>query len=479
MSLFKFVVLTIFFIAFKNSATAQDDFAYFSPTSKQYYSSKIEELKTRKPSLKYTDKDQQKYYESILKSRDEGLKTDLENNLIIHDTFLLNKCTRVLDKIKKANAGFDYKPVQFFIYRSAVPNAASLGDGSFYVNLGLFLIVDNEEELAFILGHELAHFFLAHFEKRIDNNISLLGSEEFKEEMKSIKKSQDGRYLRFRKLMKDVTTKGGAHSRFKESDADSLAVTLVSKAGYRVDKSARILLKLDHSDDFFSKDKLFDIKSLLYNKVPEQYFAPRKRKYNGLSSVEVTMNADADFDSISTHPDCAVRYFAVTKMSDTTDVGCCANISKAEFETKRRTLVELTRRLYELERYTNLVQLSLFARNSGYNEGIFHDYISLSFSGIAKAERKIRRFSVTNAMARPNTTLKELQEIIFRMEKDDLLVLSDAALIENEKGMEEHDFAMMKYRVELTPENETTLTASFLNKYPQSKFAYLLLPPAK
>ena len=473
----KVTLFFVFILMLINPAFSQYESNYFSPLSKDAYAQKITEIKARKIVKRYEDKDEQKYFESVVKLRNESLQKSLEDNSIIHDTLLLNRCNLILEKIKKANPTFNHEGVQFFIYRSLTPNAGSLGDGSFYVNLGLFLVIENEDEMAMVLGHELAHYFLQHFEKRIDNNIRLLSSKDFKDEFKAIKKADDGKYLRFRKLMKEISTKGGAHSRFKESEADSLGVLLITKAGYNKNTAAKVLLNLEYSDDFYAKNNLYDCKASLENKIPENYFAVSKRKYNGLSTVEVTMNADADFDSIRTHPDCKSRYFRITNVSDTNKIVCCAAISKNDELFKTRALLESARTLYEYENFSMLIHLSLFAKKSGYDNLVFNVYQSLAFSGIVKAERELRRFSVTNAGAAPNTTLKTLQEVIFKLSKEDLLMLSEEFLKNNELGKEDDDFAMMQFRIELTPLNEAGLKTAFSNRYPKSKYLYLLNKP--
>lgn len=479
MKLLSFALLSFLSIFCTDIAFSQTDFTYFSPLSKDIYANKIKEIKERKPSKVYTDKDEQKYFESIVNLRNETLRNDLEKNQIVIDTLLLGRCNVILAKMKANNNAYNFENIQFYIYRTAVPNAASLGDGSFYVNLGLFLVIDNDDELALILGHELAHYFLKHFEKRIDNNIKLLSSDDFKEEMKSIKKASDGKYTRFRKLLKEISTQGGTHSRFKESEADSLGLIFCANAGYNKATAAKVLLKLEHSDDFFTKEKLYDLKSAFSNKIPDIYFAPPKKKYNGLSTVEVTMNADAEFDSIKTHPDCVLRYKAITKSEVLPALDCCLKISKAQTDIKKRVLVEIARDLYESENFTFLIHICEYAIISGFDDAFFSDYKSLALSGIARAEREIRRFSVTNAAAKPGSTLKEVQDLMFKLDRADVLDLSNVELLLKETEKEDHAFAFLKYRIELTPQNEESLTNAFKSKYPKSKYNYILNPLTK
>lgn len=53
-------------------------------------------------------------------------------------------------------------PYEFGLLRSDVPNAFALPGGKIYVTAGLMSIMDNERELAAVLGHEVAHVAQKH-----------------------------------------------------------------------------------------------------------------------------------------------------------------------------------------------------------------------------------------------------------------------------------------------------------------------------
>jgi predicted Zn-dependent protease len=51
---------------------------------------------------------------------------------------------------------------RFYVIESADLNAAALPDGTVLVNTGLLAALENEAQLAFVLGHEIAHVTQAH-----------------------------------------------------------------------------------------------------------------------------------------------------------------------------------------------------------------------------------------------------------------------------------------------------------------------------
>ncbi|MEM9825262.1 MAG: M48 family metalloprotease [Planctomycetota bacterium] len=75
---------------------------------------------------------------------------------------------QVTDKLRRLASPFlrrqvaDSGPVQFFIVESPEINAFAHVGGYIYVHRGLLEFVENDDELAFVLGHEVAHLRLGH-----------------------------------------------------------------------------------------------------------------------------------------------------------------------------------------------------------------------------------------------------------------------------------------------------------------------------
>jgi hypothetical protein len=55
----------------------------------------------------------------------------------------------------------------FRVVRAAEPNAMAFPDGRIFVTTGLLTFIDNEAQLAFVLGHEVGHVLEHHFEKNV------------------------------------------------------------------------------------------------------------------------------------------------------------------------------------------------------------------------------------------------------------------------------------------------------------------------
>jgi len=470
------VALFLFFSvsAFLHSNAQQSDIK-FSMLSADCYKDKIAQLKKYVVPKFYTDRSSQAWYDEILKGRNKSLLTEFEDNNVIQDSLLLGKCNEIFKRIVAANTNFKFDTIKLYINRSVIANAACYGEGSIMINLGLFLWVDNDDELALVIGHEISHQLLNHGDSKIQKSIAMLTSEEFIQELKNIKKADYGKFERYRKLMKDINIESGKHSRYKESEADSLGVVLIRNAGYNIATASKVLLKLDKVEQLFSSDKLYAAKDFFAKTPIEQTYFVTKTKYNGLSSVKVTMNADKDIDSIKTHPDCAKRYASIAGSNTSVPVNCCTVLNSSYKNYKERAMLELVRYLYENNRLGLCVHLCLFALQNEYNAATYNYFLSLCFSKLFYKDKILERFNAANAYADPGSNLKEVQDFLFNSSTADLEKLAAYFLnLSTGNNAEDIDFATMMYNTQVKMKDETNAYDSFKHKYPTSKYNYLI-----
>ncbi|MEO7768977.1 MAG: M48 family metallopeptidase, partial [Ferruginibacter sp.] len=390
-------------ILFSGNIDAQKSSINFSPLGATQYQASITQLEKYTVPNKYTDKSAQAWYHEMMTDRNGALIRLFKDNAVVYDTILLNKCNRIASRIIAANKNYRFDSLKFYINRSCVPNAACYGEGTVMVNLGLFLWLDNDDELALVLAHEMSHQVLDHFQSRLEKNIAMLTSEGFKVELKDIKKSKDGKYERFKKLMKSVSTETGKHSTYKESEADSLAMVLIQHAGFSPINGPVILLKLDNSDAVFTSPTLYSLKDFFEKAPADQSFFIVKRKYNGLSSVTVTMNADKDFDSIKTHPDCIKRYELLAGNGPKPPVNCCTFLSAVYGTYKERAMLEIVRNLYESNTIGLCAHFCIFALKNNYDPAIYNLFLSLCFSELYWSDNHLQRFNAVNTKAQRET----------------------------------------------------------------------------
>ena len=141
------------------------------------------------------------------------------------------------------------------VLRSPFPNAFTLPDGTIYIHTGLLAKMENEAQLAAILGHELTHFIRHHslqearkarerssFSRVVESVMSgvgtVLGGDEGGQELKGLAGD-------IRELWVQASLKG--YSRELETEADEEGFKMMVKAGYDPAEAPRVfeLLKQD------------------------------------------------------------------------------------------------------------------------------------------------------------------------------------------------------------------------------------------
>jgi hypothetical protein len=470
--IFVAILLTAIFLC---NVNGQQKSIAFSSLSSTQYQARINQLEKYTVPKKYTEKSAQAWYQEMMADRNAALIHLFRNDEVIYDTLFLNKCNSIAGRIIAANKNHPFDSIKFYINRSAVPNAACYGEGTIMVNLGLFLWIDNDDELALVLAHEMSHQVLDHLQSQMEKNIATLTSEGFKEELKDIKKSKEGRYERFRKLMKNLSVETGRHSTYKESEADSLAAVLIQHAGFNKINGSVILLKLDNSDAVFTSQTLYSLKDFFEKAPIDQSFFVVKRKYNGLSSATVTMNADMDLDSVKTHPDCIKRYEAVAGQGPRPTLNCCTSLSSMYKEYKEKAMLEIVRNLYENNAIGLCAHFCIFSLQNNYNPAIYNTFLSLCFSQLYWSDKHLQRFNAVNAKALRETTLKSLQDYLFDASIADLDKLSAYFLTNASPGnAEDQDFASLMRNTQVASKEAVNAYAAFNRKYPNSKYQYLI-----
>ena len=171
--------------------------------------------------------------------------------------------------------------LRFYTVTSPEVNAFTTGQGMIFVNTGLVAQVENEAQLAFIIGHEIVHYYRSHnLEKLVDKDKKRKADVEESDEM-------------------SIFMRRHHRSREMESEADSLSIAMF----YLGSPYSREVL-----------DGVFDV--LQYSGLPfdeiafdTTWFNTPYYKLTGcwLDSVANITSSENYDDSHSTHPNIASR----------------------------------------------------------------------------------------------------------------------------------------------------------------------------
>jgi hypothetical protein len=147
----------------------------------------------------------------------------------VKDDSLENFVNGVLAKISESNS-LNSDPKRVLILESPHVNAVCYGKGIYAVTIGLLGRIENENQLAFILSHEIAHDELGHVRKRIVREADI--NLEAKTQEQTIKiisgKIVQEEIDEYRQLIYGISR----HNRQNEFKADSMALVLLRNANY-------------------------------------------------------------------------------------------------------------------------------------------------------------------------------------------------------------------------------------------------------
>lgn len=334
----KFSLLNIlFFTLWSFSTWAQNAHNYYQyqQLSSIYYKNYKDSIKKhwKCPSV-FKSKSTQKEYEASWENRKERIITEIDNNSFVREEVVYDYVHNIFKELFSANKDLIKVFPQFFIDRSEVANAYAFGDHIIVVNLGIIMRSQSREELAFYLAHELAHDVLKHSDNSMRNRAELLNSDEYKESLKDILSSKYERFSKLKKVMEGYTFDRTRHSRYSESEADSLGVIIIKNSKMAFD--ANCFLNLDTMDKSYKIELSTPLKAHFESigiNANENLF---NKKSKGLSSTSFKIKDSlfSNEDSLKTHPDCKIRFEKNKSLSTVNFMGTAipAPVKEAAFQ---------------------------------------------------------------------------------------------------------------------------------------------------
>jgi len=202
------------------------------------------------------------------------------------------------------------KQVQFFTLRSEIVNAFSMDNGVILISTGLISKLNNESELAFIIGHELIHYTKKHaISQYVENKKISTGKGDYKE-----------------LTYKDKLFASLHYSKEDEFTADKGSIeTFLSRTKYSLAGLASVFKMLEFHNLPF-EDIPFETNyiSPLYHELSMDYW---------LEAVDPPRSSDEDSE-YSTHPNLKLRTLMiedVIKNSGSDDGKSTYIVSEEEF----------------------------------------------------------------------------------------------------------------------------------------------------
>ncbi len=188
----------------------------------------------------------------------EFMKVALNNYQLIKDPLIVDYVNRVGKKIVSVipSPPFAYR---FYVIKQDAFNAFAGPAGNIFINSGLLESMENEEELAGIIGHEISHVVCRHISDMIEKSKKI--------EIATIAGIAAGIFLGITgagSAASSAITYGSiaagqtavlAYSRENEMQADQIGLKYLEKAGYSADGLLTILKKI-RNRTWFGSDQI-------------------------------------------------------------------------------------------------------------------------------------------------------------------------------------------------------------------------------
>lgn len=303
----------------------------------------IKDLKT-----KYTGKTGRKLAKVYTEFRDGFEKEIKERKFSFKSNFDV-KIQNIIHELSKNNTTIP-KNLKILIAKDNYPNAFCLGDGTFVVNMGLFSLMETEQQIAGVISHELAHEILKHnlksYLRIVEEDINA------KEEILELKNSPYNTSERAFNLFKKKAYRNKNEQRKKEIEADSLGYVIFKNSTYSKHEYINALENLQKFDSISPTE----IKIETYKKyfsTPNQNFKEEWLKKEDFSTFTYSYKDKLDKDSLSTHPEIGTRIEVLKKnfpeINNT--VNFDENDAKNFKSTRKIAFMEILPNFYQSEDY--------------------------------------------------------------------------------------------------------------------------------
>lgn len=164
---------------------------------------------------------------------------------------------RVLYKLLASNGIRPLVPI-VLIANTPEANAICLPSGAIIITIGLLGRITTEEQLAFVLAHELQHHHLNHVRHRMYVQQKTKSAKKLQSTVKEV--LNGGEPLEEIAALKELFYESAEFSRKKELEADAGAIKLMESVQYNPQGAIEVLnlLELGLCSDSLSNDKLFE-----------------------------------------------------------------------------------------------------------------------------------------------------------------------------------------------------------------------------
>ncbi|WP_312392158.1 M48 family metalloprotease [Chryseobacterium sp.] len=309
-----------------------------------------------------------KIYKEFSKEFEKKVK---EKNFVFNAAFD-SKVKTLIERLRKNNTQIPQN-LKILIAKDNTPNAYCFADGTFVINMGLFSWLNNDDQLAAVISHELGHKISEHTLKIF---LDMINQDELdKTVVQNIKSTKENRNQRAFDVLKKRIYRKGTENRKQEVQADSLGYVIFKNSDFKKTEFINALKRLEDFDTISPRTLKVETYKKYFN-LPQQEFKGKWMKKEDFSLYNYNnFKEKLNKDSLKTHPEIALRIDHLKQIFP---------------ELKMQTADEKPSESYAvLEKIARMETLPNFYYSEDYGVGI---YSSLQFLQDAEEEEYYKKW---------------------------------------------------------------------------------------
>ncbi|MDQ1856574.1 M48 family metalloprotease [Chryseobacterium sp. WLY505] len=242
-------------------------------------------------------------FEKQVKNKDFIFKSEFETSI-----------QSMILRLKKNNPTIP-QDLKILIAKDNTPNAYCLADGTFVINMGLYSWLNNEEQIAAVIAHELGHKIEEHSLKTFLKIIEQ--DRQDKVLVQNIKSTTTSRsQVQNQKafdIFKNTAYKKGIERRQNEMQADSLGYVIFKNSDFKKAEFVNALQRLQDFDTISPRELKVETYKKIFN-LPRQAFNEKWMKKEDFSLYNYNFYKEKlNKDSLASHPEVSRRLEVLKK----------------------------------------------------------------------------------------------------------------------------------------------------------------------
>ena len=361
------------------------------------------------------------------KSFQEEFLEEIEEGNFIQDERFQNLLDEILSELQSKNPDIP-KNQRILISKYANVNAYAMPDGTLVMNMGSFKFLENEDQIASIIAHEIAHNVLGHVLKtqikQIDDDIS----GKYQTKVKAIKQKKYGQNTQAFQLMQNLLYEESAIRRVQEKEADSLGFKYFSNSRYKDDEFVNAFKLLQRYDTIKPAGLPVEIYAKYFD-LPAQPFSQKWLEMEDFSRYDYTkFKEKIDKDSIASHPEALERISYLQKnFPKLKTIESPVGPSSRFKELQEIAAWEEVPNLFFLKQYGMVIFVSLLCLEEDSDTEFYKYWLGKSFGKVYEARKQYRlnRYLDTVNPKEQSESYQQFLSFMWNLSLDELKNIAD------------------------------------------------------